>query len=249
MQRQMNLRLVTQHEKLRHNLNDHLGGMVPFIYTTSPWGLDLSREGSIVSSNGEYVTAPVQESSQSTVPIPIPPPGVHTLEELAPSPPISQPPSPVLSYGGGRVLRTAAKMRALKAQQRWSTQGVGSSSSHKESSGSSGPVGPSPKKPSLKASSPGLEYADEYTQKVVEACPLRYTDPEVIKCWMEEQVPYEVTIGKAPLDLSDKSTGWKKTGLGWSEVEEVRQAEALLEEEDAEIEGFITTHIKPPVRH
>ena len=126
---------------------------------------------------------------------------------------------------------------------------MGSLSSHKELSSLSGPVGPSLKKPSLKVSSPGLEYANEYTQKVVEACPLRYADPEVIKHWMEEQVPHEVTIGKAPLDLSDKSTGWKKTGLGWSEVEEVRQAEALLEEEDAEIEGLIATHIKPPVRH
>ena len=126
---------------------------------------------------------------------------------------------------------------------------MGSSSSHKELSGSSGSVGPSPKKPSSKASSPGLEYANEYTQKVIEACPLRYADPEVVKRWMEEQVPYEVTIGKAPLDLLDESTGQKKTGLGWSEVEGVRQAEALLEEEDAEIEGLVTTHIKPPVRH
>ena len=66
---------------------------------------------------------------------------------------------------------------------------------------------------------------------------------------MEEQVPYEVTIGTAPLDLSDESTGRKKMGLGWSEVKEVRQAEALLEEEDAEIEGLVATHIKPPARH
>ena len=29
VQRQMNLRLVTQHEKLRRNLNDHLGGTAP----------------------------------------------------------------------------------------------------------------------------------------------------------------------------------------------------------------------------
>ena len=229
--------------------SDNLGGTAPFVYTTSPWGLDSLREGSIASSNGEFVTAPVQESSQSTVPIPIPPPGVHALEELAPSPPLSQPPSPSLSFGGGKVLRAAAKMRALKACQRRSIWGVGSSSSHKESSGSSGPIGPSPKKPSSKASSPGLEYADEYTKQVVEACPLRYADPEVVKCWMEEQVPYEVTIGTAPLDLSDESTGRKKTGLGWSEVEEVRQAEALLEEEDAEIEGLVATHLKPPARH
>ena len=117
-QHQMNLRLVTQHEKLRCNLNDHLGGMAPFVYTTSPWGLDSLREGSMASSNGEYVTAPVQESSEPTAPIPILPPGVHALEELAPSPPISQPPSPVLSYGGGKVLRAAAKLRALKARQR-----------------------------------------------------------------------------------------------------------------------------------
>ena len=111
----MNLRLVTQHEKLCRNTNDHLGGSAPFVYSTSPWGLDLSREGSIASSREEYETAPGQESSQSTAPIPIPPPGVHALEELAPSPPISQPPSPRLSYGGGRVLRTAAKMKIGRA--------------------------------------------------------------------------------------------------------------------------------------
>ena len=195
------------------------------------------------------MTAPVQESSQLTVPIPILPPGVHALEELAPSPPISQPPSPTLSFGGGKVLWAAAKMRALKAHQCRSIQGVGSSSSHKESSGLSGPISPSPKRLSSKVSSPGLEYADKYTKQVVEACPLRYPDPEVVKCWMEEQVPYEVTIGMAPLDLSDESTGWKKTGLRWSEVEEVCQAEALLEEEDAEIEGLVATHLKPPARH
>ena len=211
--------------------------------------LDSSREGSIASSNGEYVMAPVQESSQSTVPIPIPPPGVHALEELAPSPPISQPPSPSLSFGGGKVLCAATKMRALNACQRRSIRGVGSLYSHKESSGSSSPIDPSPKKPSSKTSSPGLEYVDEYTKQVLEACPLRYTDPEVIKHWMEEQVPYEVTIGMAPLDLLDKFTGRKKMGLRWSEMEEVHQAEALLEEEDAEIEGLIAMHIKPPARH
>ena len=160
----MNLRLVTQHEKLCHNTNDHLGGSAPFVYSTSPWGLDLSREGSIASSREEYETAPGQELSQSTAPIPIPPPGVHALEELAPSPPISQPLSPRLSFGGGRVLRTAAKMRALKARQHRSLRGVELASSRKESSGSSGPVGPSPEKLSSKASSPGLEYPDEYTQ-------------------------------------------------------------------------------------
>ena len=121
-------------------------------------------------------------------------------------------------------------------------------SSNKESSGSSGPVGPSPKKLSSKASSPGLEYADEYTQRVNESCPLRYADPEVIDRWMKEQVPYEVTIGKAPLDLSDEASSRKRTGLGWSSEEDHR-VQALLDEEDAEIEGLIATHIKPPVRH
>ena len=161
----MNLWLVTQHEKLHCNTNDHLGGSAPFVYSTSPWGLNSLREGSIASSREEYETAPGQELSQSTAPIPIPPPGVHALEELAPSPPISQPPSPRLSYGGGRVLRTTAKMRALKARQHRSVRGVESVSSNKESLGLSGSVGPSPKKPSSKASSPGLEYVDEYTQR------------------------------------------------------------------------------------
>ena len=245
---QMNLKLVTQHEKLHCNLNEHLGGIAPLVYIASPWSLDSSREGSIVSSREEGETAPGQESSQSTVPIPIPPPGVHALEELAPLPPLSQPPSHVLSYGGGRVLQTTTKMRALEAQQCRSTRGVGSSSSHKELLSSPGPIGPSPKKSSSKASSPGLECINEYIQQVQDACPLRYTDPEVINCWMKEQVPYEVTIGKAPLDLSDKALGQQKMGLGWSS-EENCQAQALLEEEDAEIEVLVATCLKPPVGH
>ena len=65
---------------------------------------------------------------------------------------------------------------------------------------------------------------------------------------MKEQVPYEVTIGRAPLDLLDEALGWKKMGLGWSSEEDCR-VQALLEEEDAEIEGLVATHIKPPVRH
>ena len=162
-----------------------------------------TQEGSIASSNREYETAPAQESSQSTALIPIPPPGVCTSEELAPSPPISQLLSPSLSFGGGRVLCTATKMKALKVQQHRSTWDVGSLFSHKESSSSSGPIGPSPKKLSSKVSSPGLEYVNKYTQKVCDACPLRYTDPEVIDCWTKEQVPYEVTIGRVPLDLLD----------------------------------------------
>ena len=31
--------------------------------------------------------------------------------------------------------------------------------------------------------------------------------------------------------------------------QEVHRAEALLEEEDAEIEGLVATHLKPPARH
>ena len=65
---------------------------------------------------------------------------------------------------------------------------------------------------------------------------------------MKEQVPHEVTIRMALLDLSDKSTGWEKTGLEWLSTEEVHQAQALLEE-DVEIEGLVAAHIKPPVRH
>ena len=75
------------------------------------------------------------------------------------------------------------------------------------------PIGPTPKKPSLKALSPGFEYVDEYTQRVHDTCPLRYTNPEVINQWMKEQVPYKVTIGKAPLDLSDKFTGQKRARM------------------------------------
>ena len=48
--------------------------------------------------------------------------------------------------------------------------------------------------------------------------------------------------------MLDEASGQKRTGLGWSS-EEDRRVQTLLEEEDAEIEGLIATHLKPPVRH
>ena len=74
----MNVCLVGQHKKLHKNTNDHLGGWSPFTYTASPWRLRSSREGT-PESKGEYVTAPVHQSSSSPEPIPIPLPTVIVL--------------------------------------------------------------------------------------------------------------------------------------------------------------------------
>ena len=133
-QRQMNVRLVGQHEKLRKNTNDHLGGWVPFTYTTSPWGLRLSREGS-PESEGEYVTAPVHQSSSSPEPIPIPPP-TNVLKERTPSPPRSVSPpisqvgqagrsGPLHPYGGARSLQKAKDRRRRRAAEIRAERGVG----------------------------------------------------------------------------------------------------------------------------
>ena len=132
-QRTMNVKLVTQHEKLQKNTNNHLGGTEPFIYTTSPWGLCLSREGT-PELDGEYVTVPVHHSS-SPEPIPIPPP-VNTLMEQTPSPPrpVSPPISqegqpkrsgPLHPYGGARSLQKAKDHRRKRAAQIRAERGVG----------------------------------------------------------------------------------------------------------------------------
>ena len=133
-QRQMNVWLVGQHEKLRKNTNDHLGGWAPFTYTTSPWGLRSSREGSL-ESEGEYVTAPVHQSSSSPEPIPVPPP-TNALKEHTPSPPRSVSPpisqerqprrsGPLHPYGGARSLQKAKDRRRRRAAEIRAERGVG----------------------------------------------------------------------------------------------------------------------------
>ena len=133
-QRELNVKLVTQHEKLRKNTNDHLGGTAPFMYTTSPWGSRSSREGS-PESDGEYVTAPVHQSSSSPKPIPIPPP-TNALKERSPSPsrPISPPISqerqsrrsgPLHPYGGTRSLQKAKDRRRCRAAEIRAERGLG----------------------------------------------------------------------------------------------------------------------------
>ena len=133
-QRVMNVKLVTQHKKLRKNTNDHLEGTAPFMYTTSPWGLRSSREGS-PESDGEYVTAPVHQSSLSPEPIPVPPP-TNALKECTPSPsrsvspPISQERQPRRSaplhpYGGARSLQKAKDCRRRRAAEIRAERGVG----------------------------------------------------------------------------------------------------------------------------
>ena len=45
-QRELNIGFVTEHEKLRRNTNSFWGPeMAPFVYTSSRWGVDSSREG------------------------------------------------------------------------------------------------------------------------------------------------------------------------------------------------------------
>ena len=133
-QRVMNVKLVTQHEKLRKNTNDHLGGTAPFMYTTSPWGLRSSREG-MPESKGEYVTAPVHQSSSLPEPIPIPPP-INALKEPTPSPPRSVSPTlsqerqprrlgPLHPYGGARSLQKAKERRRRRAAEIRAERGAG----------------------------------------------------------------------------------------------------------------------------
>ena len=135
-QREINVKLVTQHEKLRKNTNDHLGGTVPFMYTMSPWGCRLLREGT-PKSDREYVTTPVHQSSSSPEPIPVPPP-TNALKEQTPSPPRSVSPpisqvgqarrlGPLHPYGGARSLQKAKDRRRRRAAEIRAERGVGKS--------------------------------------------------------------------------------------------------------------------------
>ena len=135
-QRVMNVKLVTQHEKLRKNTNNHLGGTALFMYTTSPWGCRSLREG-IPESDREYVTAPVHQLLLLPEPIPIPPP-TNALKEHTPSlprsvsPPISQVGQsqrlgPLHPYGGARSLQKAKDCRRHRAAEIRAERGVGKS--------------------------------------------------------------------------------------------------------------------------
>ena len=66
-QRVLNLGFVLEHEKLRRNTNAFWGPeMVPFVYTSSRWGVDSSCEGSPDSNIGSsYQPAPTTDSSVS----------------------------------------------------------------------------------------------------------------------------------------------------------------------------------------
>src|ERR1700729_1625519 len=66
-QRELNLGFVSEHEKLHRNTNSFWGPeMAPFIYTSSRWGVESSREGSPDSNIGSsYQPLPTTESSVS----------------------------------------------------------------------------------------------------------------------------------------------------------------------------------------
>ena len=136
-QRRMNVQLVGQHEKLCKNTNDHLGGWLPFMYTTSPWGLRLFREGT-PESKGEYLTAPVHQSLSSPDPVPILPP-TNALRERTPSPWFVSPPisqerqprrlGPLHPYGGARSLQKAKDHKRRRAAEIQAERGVNSEKS------------------------------------------------------------------------------------------------------------------------
>ena len=65
-QRNINIGFVTEHKKLRCNTNSFWGlEMAPFVYTSSCWGVESSREESPDSNIGSYQPAPTMDSSAS----------------------------------------------------------------------------------------------------------------------------------------------------------------------------------------
>ena len=107
------------------------------MYTTSPWGLRSSREGT-PELDGKYVTTPVhQSSSSSPEPILIPPP-TNALKERTPSPPQSVLPpisqerrprafSPKYPYGRARSLQKAREHHRRRVAEIRAERGAGKS--------------------------------------------------------------------------------------------------------------------------
>ena len=234
----LNLGFVMEHEKLCCNTNSFWGPeMASFVYTSSHWGVESSREGSPDSNIGSsYQPAATMDLSASGH-------CVHRGKKrvLQPISPTPSPPllptrrQPVHPYGG--VIgagRQAGKRLARK--------------------------GVLILIPSLHSSQPESSRDPLLSpERVRSPTPLEYTDGEPMKevepDWSEwVSNPYLNYLGKwlADVDLgkppSDEEQARGQFGIGWSSQEERGEVEVQEDFDDSKIEGLIRTHTHCPPR-
>jgi hypothetical protein len=232
----MNVDFVTEHEKLRQNVNAFWGpDSAPFSYTTSKWGRESSCEVSSDSDDSSYQTPPMVEGSSGLV---------HSQEVQSSrrdgektllrrsTPSLSSLRSqPRVPHSGGTTL-------TLKRRDRRGRKGlVKASWTHSSKDLEEiGSIGSSKRK--VRSLSP-LEYASDVPEEEREGS-LEYskwvsTDYFAqMQKWMSN-----VDLGKPP---SDEEQARARFGIGWSDEGERAEAEAILELEDDEVANLVDTH-------
>ena len=241
-QRVLNLGFVTEHEKLCRNTNSFWGlETAPFVYTSSRWGVESSREGTPDSNTGSSYQLPPTTALSASVR------RVHKGKKKRALSPISRsssPPllpvrkQPALPYGG--IIGAERRCSKRQAARKGILYSVGSWSPNQQGL-STDPLLLSPKRP--KSPTP-LEY-------VTNDEPMKEVEPD----WSEWVAnPYlnrlgkwsaEVDLGKPP---SDEEEARVRFGIGWSSEEERAEANAREEEEANEIKGLLRTHERKPPR-
>ena len=58
--------------------------------------------------------------------------------------------------------------------------------------------------------------------------------------------PVDFRVAPMDMNLSDEGSVQGRAGVGWSS-DEARNLQEHLDEEDAEIDGLVETHVKPPL--
>ena len=239
-QRVLNLGFVSEHEKLRRNTNTFWGPeMAPFIYTSSRWGVDSSREGSPDSNIGSsYQPAPTTDSSASG-------PCARFGKKKRVLSPVTRSPSPPLlpirrqpmhPYGGIIGVGRRAGKRSARKGVLIPLQG-----SHSSPPGSSRDPLLSPER--VRSPTP-LEYIED--DEPMKEGELDWTEwvpnPHLNRLgeWLAD-----VDLGKPP---SNEETARARFGLCWSSEEEREEVEVQEDFNNSEIEGLIRTHTRRPPR-
>ena len=115
---------------------------------------------------------------------------------------------------------------------------------------------PSQERQESRASSPGLEYTKDSPTSTglttflrAQEDPLWCVSADVVEEWMKNAPNGRpVDFRAAPLDmnLSDEESFQGRAGVG-SLSDEAHNLQEHLDEEDAEVDGLIETHVKPPL--
>ena len=115
---------------------------------------------------------------------------------------------------------------------------------------------PSQERQESRASSPGLEYAEDSPTGTRLTTFLRAReDPswcasaDVVEEWMKNAPngpPVDFRAAPLDMNLSDEELVQGRAGVGLSS-DEACNLQEHLDEEDAEVDGLVVTHVKPPL--